>query len=37
VRQRRRDRRLAVFLCIGAASHINGAAITVDGGQGGHV
>jgi 3-oxoacyl-[acyl-carrier protein] reductase len=26
-----------VFLCTGAASYINGAAITVDGGQGGHV
>jgi 3-oxoacyl-[acyl-carrier protein] reductase len=26
-----------VFLCSGAASYINGAAITVDGGQGGHV
>jgi NAD(P)-dependent dehydrogenase (short-subunit alcohol dehydrogenase family) len=26
-----------VFLCTNAASYINGAAITVDGGQGGHV
>jgi 3-oxoacyl-[acyl-carrier protein] reductase len=26
-----------VFLCTGAASYINGAAITVDGGQGAHV
>jgi 3-oxoacyl-[acyl-carrier protein] reductase len=26
-----------VFLCSGAASYVNGAAITVDGGQGGHV
>jgi 3-oxoacyl-[acyl-carrier protein] reductase len=26
-----------VFLCSGAASYINGAAITVDGGQGGHI
>ncbi len=26
-----------VFLCSNAASYINGAAITVDGGQGGHV
>ena len=26
-----------VFLCTGGASYINGAAITVDGGQGGHV
>ena len=28
---------LVVFLCSDAASYINGAAITVDGGQGGHV
>ena len=26
-----------VFLCTDAASYINGAAISVDGGQGGHV
>ena len=26
-----------VFLCANAASYINGAAITLDGGQGGHV
>jgi 3-oxoacyl-[acyl-carrier protein] reductase len=26
-----------VFLCTNAASYINGAAITVDGGQGGHI
>ena len=26
-----------VFLCTAGASYINGAAITVDGGQGGHV